>query len=128
MIIAIWVITAILLGLWSLGAWGLHAVATLGSGWAGDLRPLIDQIPYADVIEAWVPGWQRLLHLMLDLAQIGLDWLGGAAPLVVWVVWGAGALVLAAVAGVLTLVVALLRRSLPGPPTPPAAPPPTAAA
>lgn len=121
MIIAIWAIAAVLLGLWSLGAWGLHAVATLGSGWAGDLRPLIDRIPHAEAIDAWVPGWQQLLHLMLDLAQIGLDWLGGAAPLVVWVVWAAGALVLAAVAGVLSLVVALLQRSLPGPPSPPAA-------
>ena len=113
MVIAIWIITAILIALWSLLSWGAHGILSLGAGWTGDLGPLVDQVPYGSVIEAWIPGWQELLKLALDLTQTALGWVGGAAPVIVWVAWGLGAAVLVITAAALTLVVSMLRRSMP---------------
>jgi hypothetical protein len=113
MVIVIWVVTAILVALWSLAGWGLHALLGLGTGWTGEVQGVIDQVPYGDVIEAWIPGWQQMLTLALDLAQAALGWLGGAAPLIAWIVWGLGTAALLITAAVLTLIVALLRRSWP---------------
>lgn len=109
MLTAIWIIAAVLLALWSLSAWGLHALLVNGAGWATDLRPLIDDIPYGEVIERWIPGWRQMLSLALDFAQTALTWVGDSATLVAWLVWGAGALMLAGTAGVLSLIVVLLR-------------------
>ncbi|MEF7612682.1 hypothetical protein V4F39_02090 [Aquincola sp. MAHUQ-54] len=118
MIIAIWIVTAVLLGLWSLTAWGLHVLLVHGAGWAADLRPLIEQIPFGEWIDRWVPGWQAMLQLALDLVQAGLGWLGASAGFVVWLVWGLGAAALAGMAGLGTLMVVLLR----GKPQPPSVP------
>jgi hypothetical protein len=117
MLVFIWIVTAVLLGLWSLAAWGIHALLSLDPSWVGDIRPLIDQIPYGAVIEQWIPGWRELLQATVDLTQVVLGWLGGAAPWLAWLVWGAGAAGLVLLAGFLTLVVVLLRPK----PTPRAA-------
>lgn len=109
MLTAIWIIAAVLLALWSLAAWGLHALLVHGAGWATDVRPLIDDIPYGEVIEQWIPGWRQMLNLALDLGQAGLAWVGDSATLVAWLVWAAGGLMLAGTAGVLSLIVVLLR-------------------
>lgn len=109
MLTAIWIIAAVLLGLWSLTAWGLHALLLHGAGWAQDARPLIEQVPYPEVIEQWIPGWQRLLGLALDMAQAAIGWIGDSAGLVAWLTWGAGALLIAGTAGVMSLIVVLLR-------------------
>lgn len=115
MIIAIWILALLGLALWSLVAWGLGALLGMDArALVGDLKPLIDQIPYGALIEQWVPGWQGLLHATLDLAQTLLGWLGSAGPVLVWVLWGLGAAALLAVAGVLTLVVSLARRATGG--------------
>jgi hypothetical protein len=111
MLIALWVLTLFVLGLWSLTAWGLHALLTLDATRLGDLKPLVDQIPYGQVIEAWIPGWQDLLRLSIDATQALLGWIGGAAPVVVWVVWGFGALLIVGLGLVLTLVLRLMRRT-----------------
>ncbi|WP_425261402.1 hypothetical protein ACPOLB_10980 [Rubrivivax sp. RP6-9] len=125
MVIAIWIVTAILLGLWSLTAWGLHGLLMLLSGaaggaggWSGDLRPLVDQIPLTPVLDQWLPGWQELLRATLDLAQVLIGWLGGAVPLVSWTVWGLGTAGLLLLAGGLTLVAVLLRNTMPKPARP----------
>lgn len=110
MMIALWLLTLLALGLWSLTAWGLHAVLTLDTGALADLEPLVDQIPHADLIGQWIPGWQEMLKATLDLAQVLLGWVGGAAPVIVWVVWGLGAALLIGVAVVLSLLLRLLRR------------------
>jgi hypothetical protein len=119
MVIAIWIVTAILLGLWSLTAWGLHGLLMLlsggGGGWAGDLKPLVDQIPLTPVLDQWFPGWQELLRATLDLTQVLIGWLGGAVPLVSWTVWGLGTAGLLLLAGGLTLVAVLLRNTMPKP-------------
>jgi len=119
MILAIWIVTLLVLGLWSLGAWGLHALLVSGVQWAGELKPLLDRIPFNAFFERWLPGWQDTVLLVIQLMQALLDWLGGAAPVLVWLVWGVGAVLLLGFSGILTLVVALVRRNSP-PPTPPA--------
>jgi hypothetical protein len=111
--IAIWLITAIVLALWSLAGWGLYQLVASGAQLIGDLKPLIDQIPYAAIVEQWIPGWQDMLKLMLDLTQSMLSWLGGAAPVLVWLLWAVGTGLLLVIAGVLSLAVALIRKSMP---------------
>jgi hypothetical protein len=111
MLIAAWIFVAFLLGLWSLALWGVHALLTFDPSSLSDLKPLIDQIPYGAVIDRWVPGWQDLLRLAIDLTQRGIAWLGDLAPAIVWTVWGFGALALLGLGGLLTLLVRWVRRS-----------------
>lgn len=113
MIAAIWIITLVLLGLWALVGWALHALLASGVAWVGDLKPLLDRIPFAAWIEQWVPGWQDAIRLALDLMQAMLGWLGGAAPVLVWVVWGIGTVLLLGFSLLLTLVVALVQKNSP---------------
>lgn len=109
MLTAIWIVAAVLLGLWSLAAWGLHALLVHGAGWASGARPLIEQIPYGEVIDQWIPGWRGMLQLALDVSQAALAWVGDSAALVAWLTWGAGALLLGGIAGVMSLIVVLVR-------------------
>jgi hypothetical protein len=109
MLVAIWIVTLLGLALWSLAAWGLHTVLTIDPQWVEDVEALIRQVPYADEIERWFPGWQTLLGAAVDLAQFVLSAIGNNAPLVAWIVWAVGALGLLSLGGVLTLVVCLLR-------------------
>ncbi len=113
MIIALWMLALFLLGLWSFAAWGLHAVLTIDPTKLSDLKPLIDQIPYGDLIDQWIPGWQDLLRASVDLCQWVLGWVGGAAPIIVWVVWGLGTLAVLAVTVSLNLLISLTRRKSP---------------
>jgi hypothetical protein len=105
--IAIWIFTLIGLAIWSLLTWGLHALLSIDPKWLDDVEALIKQVPYADLIERWFPGWQQLLGVAMDLAQTVLGWVGSNAPLVAWIVWGIGALVLLSLGGLLSLIVCL---------------------
>jgi hypothetical protein len=116
--IAIWIFTFIGLALWTLLAWGLHALLSIDPKWLDDVEALVKNVPYADVIERWFPGWEQLLGVATDLAQTVLGWVGSNAPLVAWIVWGIGALMLLGTGGVLSLVVCLLSEKKPAPPTP----------
>ena len=118
MVIAVWVLMLFLLGVWSLTAWGLHALLTLDPSRLGDLKLLIDRIPYGEVISQWIPGWQDLLRMTIDFTQVLLGWIGSAAPVVVWVVWGIGTLGILLTGALLTLLVKLMRRSSPPPRAP----------
>ena len=109
--IAIWIIAALTLGLWSLLSWGVAAVLGMDPTWVGNLQPLVAEIPYADLIEAWVPGWQAMMVSLLHLVQSLLGWLGGAGMVVVWVLWGVGAALIVGTAAVVSLIVVLVRRS-----------------
>jgi len=109
MLALIWIAAGVGLALWSLACWGLYQLMTLDARWVEDVHDLVRQIPYGDLIERWIPGWQGLMQALIELAQVLLQWLGAWAPLVAWAAWGAGALALAAGAGLLTLIVVLLR-------------------
>jgi hypothetical protein len=112
-ILAVWIVALCLLGLWSLAGWGLHALLASGVQWAGELKPLLERIPLSAWIERWVPGWIDALHMAADLMQGLLGWLGGAAPVLVWVVWAIGAVLLLGLAMLLTVVIALVRKNSP---------------
>jgi hypothetical protein len=116
--IAIWIFTFIGLAVWSLLTWGLHALLSIDPKWLDDVEELVRRVPYADLIERWFPGWQQLLDVAMDLAQTVLGWVGSNAPLVAWIVWGIGALMLLSIGGVLSLAVCLLSEKKPAPPRP----------
>jgi hypothetical protein len=109
----IWILTLIGLAVWSLLTWGLHTLLVIDPRWIDDVEKLIHEIPYADLIDDWIPGWQQLLQVTMDLAQTVLYWVGSNAPLVAWIVWGIGALVILGTGLALTLVVCLLREKKP---------------
>jgi hypothetical protein len=120
MMIAIWIAALLGLALWSLAAWGLHAVLTIDAKQLQDLKPLIERIPYGEQIDQWVPGWQAMLAAAVDLSQAMLGWLGSAAPWLVWALWAVGAVVILGVAGLTSLAVMLIRKGMA--PSKPAAP------
>ena len=113
MLAFIWIVTLVGLALWTLATWGLHTLLTIDPKWLDDVQALARNVPFADTIEHWFPGWQELLEVLVDLAQTVLTWVGTNAPLVAWIVWGIGALVLLGTGGVLTLIVTLLRDDKP---------------
>jgi hypothetical protein len=108
--IAIWILVALALGLWSLLAWGVATLLGLDPSWVGDLRPLVETMPGAGVLDAWVPGWQVLAVALIDGTQALLSWVGRGAGFVVWLVWGAGALLLLVTGGLLSLIVKLMAK------------------
>lgn len=116
MLTAIWLFVVLGVALWSLMGWALYALLSLDHHWLGELKPLLEQVPYGDWIERWIPGWQALAALSIDAVQWALGWLGAAAPVVVWLVWGLGVLALAGLGAGLSLIVVLLRdRPRPAP-------------
>ena len=115
--LAIWILTLLLVGLWTLGAWGLSSLLALDPSWVGQVQPWLAKVPFGGWLESWFPDWLQVAQLLLDALRTGLAWLGGAAPVLVWVVWGGGALLMLLLAGALSLLVALIQRS-----TPPASP------
>ena len=108
MLVAIWILTLFGLMLWSLLAWGLHMVLAIDPLWIEDANVLIAQIPFAELIDRWIPGWHEMMHAAMDLTQVTLSWVGTNAPLVAWIVWSIGALVLVGTGMALALVVCLL--------------------
>ncbi len=109
--IVIWLLAALALGLWSLLAWGMAALLGLDPSWVADAGGLLEKVPYGDVIEAWVPGWQALLLTTFELTRTLLGWLGGFGQVIVWVVWAVGAGVVVLCAALLSGLVVLIRRS-----------------
>jgi hypothetical protein len=111
--IAIWIFVALCLSLWSLAAWGLHKLlamsAATGPGWVDELVAAAGQMPYRELIERWVPGWQDLLRLGLETTQQILAWLAHTAPWALWAVWGVGVVCALGAGALLSLVVVLLK-------------------
>lgn len=110
MLTAIWILVALGVTVWSLLGWGLYSLLALDhQQWLGELRPLLEQVPLSDWLDRWIPGWQALAELAIGSLQWLLGWLGGTAPILVWVVWGVGTLALVAGGALLSLIVVLLR-------------------
>jgi hypothetical protein len=110
MIIAVWIVALLGMALWSLVAWGTHAVLTIDPQWLGDLAPLTGQVPYAETLAHWVPGWQELVRTSLEAMQTVLAWVGAGAPAVVIAIWLFGTVLLVGIAIVLTIAIRLMRR------------------
>lgn len=110
MLIALWIFVGLGVAIWSLLGYGLYALLSLDhEQWLGELKPLIEQVPGGAWLERWFPGWQALAELAVEAVQLALGWLGGAAPIVVWAVWGVGTLLLVGGGAVLSLIIVLLR-------------------
>lgn len=124
--LAIWIITLLLVGLWTMVAWGLSSLLAMDGSWVAQIQPWLARMPFGGWLESWLPDWLQLANGLLGALQSALAWLGSAAPVLVWGLWFAGAVVLVLIGGALSLLVALIRKSTP-PPQPPQ-PPPMAAA
>ena len=121
--LAIWIITLLIIGLWTLLAWGLSSLLSLNGAWVSNIDPWLAQLPFGGWLEGWFPEWLQVAHRLLDGLQALLAWLGGAAPVLVWALWGVVTLVLLTLAAGLSLLVALIRRSTASQPAaPPVAP------
>lgn len=118
MIAAIWIVTLLLVGLAALPTWGLATLLGTDGAWVAKVDPWLARIPFGGWLESWFPDWLSAAHALVDALQSLLAWLGAAAPVIVWLLWGGVALALVLVAALLTLVVVLVRRNMP-PPTPP---------
>ena len=121
--IAIWIITALLVGLWSLLAYGMHTLLGLSAGLAGlpaNWLELIEKMPGTAWLEIWMPWWREAVVFAVQSFGEVLAWFGGsAAPVVAWVVWGLwglGTVGLVLCAGLLSGLVALARRVTPSAP------------
>lgn len=116
MMIAVWLIALVALGLWSLGAWGLHALlVALPNDWSG-LAGWVEKLPANPWLENFFPGWQGAVTWVLKITESALSWAGGAADVMgwaVWLIWGLGALFLLGCAVVGSVIVALVRKSMP---------------
>ncbi|MCW5636252.1 MAG: hypothetical protein KIT17_23150 [Rubrivivax sp.] len=121
--LAIWIVTALLVGFWTLVAWGVSTLLGLATGAPGlpaEWYEWLGSLPGAVWLDVWMPGWREGLVWAAQVFGAAVGWLGDAAPVLVWVVWGLGAAALVLCAALLSGLVALVRRS--SPPPPPAAP------
>jgi len=106
MIALIWLVVLLGLALWSLLGWGLYRLLTLDQAWLGDLGAVIQSMPLGHWLETWVPGWRPLVELAVDALQGLLSALGGAAPVLVWALWGSGTMAMVVVGAGLSVLVA----------------------
>jgi hypothetical protein len=113
MIVAIWILAVVCIALWSLAAWGLHGLLTIDPAALSALHERLAQIPYAEQIEAWIPQWREWLRFGIEMLQWGLAQIGTAAPVVIALIWGLGVLAALVVAGLLSLLVKLIRSEFP---------------
>lgn len=113
--LAIWIVTALLLGLWSMLAYGVGALAGLTTGLSSglpvDWYALLTRIPGAAWLGDWLPGWREAVVAAAQAIGTGLGWLGGALPVIVWVGWGLGAVVLVLCASLLSGLMAWARKA-----------------
>jgi hypothetical protein len=107
----LWIITALLIALWSLLAWGVQALLGLGSGAGTDWVALVAQVPGAAWLEVWLPGWRDAAVFGAQSLSTVLGWIGGAGPIIVWVLWGLGTGAMLIGAALLSGLIAIARRA-----------------
>ncbi|HNU12251.1 MAG TPA: hypothetical protein PKJ45_12965 [Rubrivivax sp.] len=120
MIVAIWITMLLLLGVWTLMAWGLATLVQGDASWIDTLQAWLFDAPWRETLEGWMPGWSMTMQALLDALQTLLTWLGSTAPWLVWIAWGVGTFSLLALGAVLHFIVVLVRRSTAPPKAPPA--------
>ncbi|MBX7228105.1 MAG: hypothetical protein K1X48_00660 [Burkholderiaceae bacterium] len=84
----IWGVALSLLGVWSLLAWAVQALFTLGSSQAVEttLREWLTPLVF---MENWVPFIMSAVQSMSQFLAATGDWV----PTLIWVIWGLGAIV-----------------------------------
>ncbi|MCZ2440778.1 MAG: DUF4349 domain-containing protein [Burkholderiales bacterium] len=110
MIAVIWITTLLLLGAWTLFAWALSTLLRGDAAWIDTLQRWLFDAPWREALDGWLPGWSMTLQALLDALQTLLVWLGAAAPWLVWLAWGLGALPLLGLGALLHVIVVLVRR------------------
>lgn len=114
MVIAIWILTVLCIALWTLGAWGLHAVLSVDPATLSNLDEAIERLPqtlpYAGLLDVWIPGWTAALKSGVGVVQMLLGWMGGAADMIVGIVWCGGLVLMVGGALLATLAVRTLSR------------------
>jgi hypothetical protein len=116
-----WFVVVMLLALWSLTAWALHALGVWTVSNAGALSGAasgVGSLRLPDWLAPWVPpeiaqlltaqlsGLGPLVESLLQAAPA----LAGGLTLVTWVVWGIGSALLVLLGSGLHLLIALWRR------------------
>lgn len=107
----IWITTALLLGCWTLLAWASAWLLGLDPAWLADWATRVRELPLAPTLDLWVPGWDGLLAGLMSLLHTLMAGFGQAGVVLVWVVWGLGALLLVGAAALGSGVVRWTRRS-----------------
>jgi len=115
-----WGLVFVLLALWSLTCWSLHAVTLWAiksaSGVTGGAAVVADSSLMPSSLQAWMPTefvdvMQSLLTALWSLLQpllMAVPALGELITVLAWVVWGAGVLVLVALAIAAKIVITFL--------------------
>ena len=116
-----WFVVVVLLALWSLAAWVMHAAAVWAVSNAGAWTAAaagVEGLRLPDWLAPWVPpevaqAWSALLAGLAPM----VDGLLQAAPaladgltIATWAVWGIGSALLLALGAALHLLIALWRR------------------
>lgn len=117
-----WFLVLMLLAIWSLAAWALHAVAawsTTGIGQLVDQAQAWEQVVLPAWVAVWLPSeWMDAIRastavvlpwfqsVLSDLPAVA-HWFGPLA----WSLWGVGTVVLLAGGGALHALIASMRRA-----------------
>lgn len=118
-----WFLSFMLLALWSLACWGVHAVTVWAVGSAGALAggsAAMDAVLLPEWIKVWIPPqlaeeFGAMIASAGPVVQAALETvpaLSGAVTVLAVVIWGLGALaVLALAVGAHVLIAVLKRRT-----------------
>lgn len=119
-----WFLSFMLLALWSLACWGVHAVTVWAVSNAGALSAGTGAMN-AVLLPEWLRGWippQLTQDFQAMIASVGpmvqslletVPALAGAVSVLAWAIWGLGAVVLVALAiGAHVLIAVFKRRSV----------------
>jgi len=113
----IWGLALMLLALWSLVGWAVHALLSIDAATLADadawVRHAAVQLPGAAVLDAWWPQWRDALGLTLEGTRALLGALAGVAPWLAGTVWALGAVVLLGGAAFASLLWRWLRPRAP---------------
>ncbi len=124
-----WFVVFSLLALWSLVAWGFHAIAAWLIANAGSLKSDSSEVlslRVPDWLAPWIPPeLASAIPSMVSAVSPAIDALLGFAPamagaltVAVWVTWAIGSMLLIVLGFVLSGLIALLRRRRSAEPTP----------
>lgn len=116
-----WFLSFMLLALWSLACWGVHAVTVWAVGSAGALASGtagMDAVLLPEWIKVWIPPqlaqeFGAMIASVGPMVQAALDTvpaLSGAVSVLAWVIWGLGALTLMALAVGAHVLIAVFQR------------------
>ncbi|UYG51824.1 hypothetical protein [Comamonas endophytica] len=116
-----WSLSFVLLGLWSLVCWGLHAATVWAVAGAGALAGGTAAMGSVRAPGGWgvliPPGLTAEFEALLQSFGPWVEWalsavpaLAGGVTVLAWVIWGLGALALLALAVGAHVLIALFRR------------------